>query len=104
MNDDDFKAAFRGLDQVEPSADFWRRVRSIPQAHPREAALGTSVWHLFGARSRLFALALSATCGLFVGYVTLEQETADDELTAFMELETEDTLWAGVMELAGDAP
>lgn len=104
MNDDDFKAAFRGLDNVEPSADFLRQVRSIPRNHPREASFGASLWHLFGVPNRLFALGLSAVTGLFVGYLTLEQETYDDELMAFIELGPDESLLPSATELEGDAP
>lgn len=104
MNDEDFKAAFRNLDQVEPSAGFLRRVRSIPRTHPRETPFAASLWSLLGAPSRLVALGISASCGLFVGYMTLEEEPADDELTAFMDLGADDTSLAGVNELDGNNP
>lgn len=104
MNDDDFKAAFRALDPVEPSAEFLRAVRSIPHRYPRAAAPAASLWRLFGAPNRLFALGLSAACGLFVGYLTLDDEMTDDELTAFMELEVDDTALPNATELEWDAP
>jgi hypothetical protein len=104
MNDDDFKAAFRSLDKVEPSAEFLRQVRSIPHRHPRDAAFWSSLWHLVGAPSRLVALGLSASCGLFVGYLTLDDEAPDDELSAFMDLGADDTALPSAIELEGDTP
>lgn len=104
MNDDDFKAAFRTLDPVEPSPEFLRQVRSIPHRHPRDAAFWTSLWQLFGAPSRLLALGISASCGLFVGYVTLEEEAPDAELAAFLDLGADDTSLVGAAELEGNTP
>jgi hypothetical protein len=104
MNDEDFKAAFRNLDKVEPSAEFLRRVRSIPHAFPRESTFVASLWSLLGAPSRLVALGISASCGLFVGYMTLEEEPPDDELTAFMDLGADDTSLTGVNDLDGNSP
>lgn len=104
MNDDDFKAAFRGLDRVEPSADFMRRVRSLPHTHPRDLEFWASLWRLVGAPSRLVALGLSAACGLFVGYVTLDEEAPDDELSAFMDLGADDGSLLTVTDLEGDTP
>lgn len=104
MNDDDFKAAFRTLDQVEPSQEFLRQVRSIPHRHPRDAAFWTALWQLFGAPSRLLALGIAASCGLFVGYLTLEEETPDHELSAFLDLGADDTSLLGATELDGDTP
>lgn len=88
MNDDDLKAAFRSLDRVQPSADFLQSVRTIPLRHPRDA--GFSLWRLFGLPTRLAALSLSAVCGLGVGYLTLDDDAGDDELSAFLELGAED--------------
>lgn len=91
MTDDDLKAAFRSLDRVQPSADFLQAVRSIPLRHPRGAS-EFSLWRLFGLPSRLVALGMSAACGLGVGYLTLDDDTAGDaELSAFLELGAEDT-------------
>lgn len=84
MNDDDLKAAFRSLDRVQPSADFLQSVRTIPLRHPRDA--GFSLWRLFGLPTRLAALSLSAVCGLGVGYLTLDDDVSDAELSAFLEL------------------
>lgn len=90
MNDDDLKAAFRSLDRVQPSADFLQSVRTIPLRHPRDPS-GFSLWRLFGLPTRLAALSLSAVCGLGVGYLTLDDDVGDAELSAFLDLGAEDT-------------
>jgi hypothetical protein len=92
MTDDDFKAAFRKLDRVEPSADFFAKARGIPLRYPREEAF--SLWQLFKLPSRIVTLAFSATFGLAIGYVTLDEEPVDTELSAFLELDAEETLFA----------
>ena len=85
MTDDDLKAAFRSLDRVQPSTDFLQSVRSIPLRYPRGAS-DFSLWRLFGLPSRLVALGMSAVCGLGVGYLTLDDDAGDAELSAFLEL------------------
>jgi hypothetical protein len=106
MTEDDFKAAFRRLDRVEPSATFLGSVRSIPMRHPRESNTPLSLWSLLRLPSRLATLATAAMCGLGVGYLTLEQEPdpADAELSAFLNLDADDNLYAGSPDLDWDSP
>jgi hypothetical protein len=96
MTEDDLKVAFRRLDPVEPSASFASAVRSIPHRYPRPEKMELSFWQLFRLPSRLATLATAAFCGLGVGYLTLEQtpEPADADLSAFLELDTNDSLFA----------
>lgn len=95
MTDDDFKAAFRSLDPVEPSPTFLQSARSIPLRFPRAAVAETSLWRFFRLPARLTTLAVSAMCGLGVGYLTLDQASAaDTELNAFLELDASDDFFA----------
>lgn len=102
MTDDDFKAAFRKLDRVEPSVDFFARARSVPLRYPREQNF--SLWQLFKVPSRIATLALSATCGLAIGYMTLDEEPDDVELSAFLDLDGEETLFATSSDVEWDSP
>lgn len=106
MTDDDFKSAFRRLDPVEPSASFLTAVRSIPHRHPRASTPEFSFWQLFRLPTHLATLASAAMCGLFVGYVTLEPEPTamDAELTAFLDLDASDALFADSVEMDWDSP
>jgi hypothetical protein len=92
MTDDEFKVALRKLDGVEPHPDFLARARSIPLRYPREG--GFSLWQLIRVPQRLAMLAVSASCGLAIGYVTLEEEADDAELDAFLDLDAEETVFA----------
>lgn len=96
MTDDDFKVAFRNLDPVQPSASFASAVRSIPHRYPRPEKADLSLWQWFRLPSRIATLTTAALCGLGVGYLTLEQtpENSDEDLSAFLELDTHDSLFA----------
>ena len=102
MTDDDFKTAFRTLDRVEPSADFFVRTRSIPLRYPREERF--SLWQLLKLPSRIATLALSATCGLAIGYMTLDEEPDDTELSAFLDLDGDESVFATSADVEWDAP
>jgi hypothetical protein len=102
MTDDEFKAAFRKLDSVEPSAKFFAQARSIPLRYPREESV--SLWQLFRLPRRIATLALSATCGLAIGYITLDEEPEDTELSAFLDLDAEESLLASPAEVEWGSP
>lgn len=89
MTDEDFKAAFRKLDRVEPSVDFLANARAIPLRYPREER--SSLWQFLRRSNRWATLALSASFGLTVGYLTLEEEGDDPELSAFLALDGDAT-------------
>lgn len=102
MTDDDFKTAFRKLDSVEPSTDFFARTRAIPLRYPREQAF--SLWQLFALPSRIATLAFSASFGLAIGYVTLGEEPIDPELNAFLELDANEGVFATSADVEWDGP
>lgn len=102
MTDDDFKAAFRKLDGVEPSTDFLARTRAIPLRYPREQ--GLSLWQVFALPSRLATLAFSASFGLAIGYLTLDEEPSDPELSAFLELDANESVFATSADVEWDGP
>src|SRR5690606_34729215 len=102
MTDEDFKAAFQKFERIEPSVDFFSKARSIPLRYPREPHF--SLWQLFKRPTRLATVTLSATFGLAVGYVTLDEASADPELNAFLELDAEETLFATSGDVDWDAP
>lgn len=104
MNDNEFKAAFRQLDRVEPSAAFMQAVRSIPLTHPRGSDL--PLWRALVAPSRWMAIAASAVFGLGVGYLTLDQtpESDETELDAFLALDSDEPLFTTSVEEDWDSP
>lgn len=101
MTDEEFKTAFRKLDGVEPSVDFLAKARSIPLRYPREQ--GFSLWQLLKPNG-LATLALSATFGLAVGYVTLEDESDDPELSAFLDSAADETLFTTSGDVDWESP
>lgn len=93
MKDDELKTLFATLDPVEPSSAFLGQVRSIPLRLPHAKEARLSLWALFGLPSRLATFALSALLGLGAGYLTLEEETSDSELSAFLEIGAHESLF-----------
>lgn len=105
MTDDEFKAAFRQLDSIEPSPGFLQATRSIPLRLPRPDG-SVSLWEIFRRRSRVATLAVSALCGVGVGYLTLDQsaEGTDGDLAAFLNSDTDDALFAGAVDADWGSP
>lgn len=89
MNEPDVESLFRDLPEIEPSATFLRRVRTIPLEHPRSPAWTLFSWPL---RRTVSALSLALAFGLALGSFTPESISPDSDLDLFIESDSTDLI------------
>lgn len=89
MNETELEAMFKGLPEVEPSADFMRRVRTIPLTHERTRFRDLFAWP-FTRTISTFAAALAV--GLIVGGTLPDESVAESDWATLVAFDSESVI------------